>query len=549
MLQYSEAIQLDPDNYLLYSNRSAAFLKLNKPQEALLDANRTIALQPTFHKGYGRKGAAYHLMKKYDQAVAAYKEGLKICPGEEHLQKGLAASKRARLNSHSATRSARRSSSTARASKSRSRQATKAPTVSAFVRQTRASLALQMATIQAQLDFINELAAMTDEQKADMLFTLIDKDGDGTIDASELAVALRKRNAELSLEDSLERAIAMVAVFDTNADAKLDTEEFKRLMDSMAKELELDFHEFSEFLVLQLLFGKDEEQNETILSKDDVEEAVLEHERYLNILKDPRLEELFQLFDNDGSGELTFQEVAIGLYHISSSMDRAARTTMEVLLMIDKDDSRTLDYEEFGRLIMAVLASAQMTFDELADELALALANEIQISDEEMTKLMVADAFYELANEQNSLDALAYGRLQKLFDIWDVDGSGTITLQELTTGIRSYHNAAGIQDDSARTAEALLKFDGSGDQALDRHEFAHAMVNYAEVYGVEVHVLIDFMTVTYALGDERANGYQNGFRQSLGEQKNRRMSAVHTMFYDETEDADFQADFDDAFGY
>lgn len=126
-------------------------------------------------------------MKKYDQAIAAYKEGLKICPDEDHLKMGLAAAKRARVDGSSANKAARKSATTHKAEKSRQRKAKKAESVSAFVQQTRAQLQLQMAAIQAQLDLINELAAMGEEEKGDLLFNLIDKDGDGTIDATELA--------------------------------------------------------------------------------------------------------------------------------------------------------------------------------------------------------------------------------------------------------------------------------------------------------------------------------------------------------------------------
>ena len=55
---FSEAIKLDPSNHVLYSNRSAANAALKKFNLALEDAEETIKLQPTWSKGYGRKGAA-----------------------------------------------------------------------------------------------------------------------------------------------------------------------------------------------------------------------------------------------------------------------------------------------------------------------------------------------------------------------------------------------------------------------------------------------------------------------------------------------------------
>jgi stress-induced-phosphoprotein 1 len=47
---FTEAIQYDPDNYVLYSNRSAAFASLGKYHEALEDANSCIQRKPDWPK-------------------------------------------------------------------------------------------------------------------------------------------------------------------------------------------------------------------------------------------------------------------------------------------------------------------------------------------------------------------------------------------------------------------------------------------------------------------------------------------------------------------
>ena len=56
---------------------------------------------------------------------------------------------------------------------------------------------------------------MRDEKKIALLFEMIDRDGGGTVDAEELATAMRQ-NDELSFSDSIEKAIDMVATFDTD---------------------------------------------------------------------------------------------------------------------------------------------------------------------------------------------------------------------------------------------------------------------------------------------------------------------------------------------
>ena len=52
---YTKAIKAEPENHVFFSNRSQAFLKLSKVTKALEDADKCIALAPTFVKGYHRK--------------------------------------------------------------------------------------------------------------------------------------------------------------------------------------------------------------------------------------------------------------------------------------------------------------------------------------------------------------------------------------------------------------------------------------------------------------------------------------------------------------
>jgi Ca2+-binding EF-hand superfamily protein len=267
----------------------------------------------------------------------------------------------------------------------------------------------------------------------------------------------------------------------------------------------------------------------------------------MDVLTDPRLIDLFKLFDEDGSSLLSFQEVALGLYQLTKDMDRSAQITMEALLMMGRDDNRTLNYEQFARLILAVVASAGTTFDEIADDLALALTRTTPICDADISRLLVADGFYEAAkdvasdmkHETLTMTALSFCRLQRLFDIWDVDGDGNISFAELTKGLRIFQQAAGNPDDAEKDAQILLAFDEDGDHRLGRKEFALAMAYYADVYKVDLHELIDFMCVTTMLGGEKTKSYQNAFRQSLGTgQGNRTVRPIHLQYYDEPADAD-----------
>jgi stress-induced-phosphoprotein 1 len=59
-------------------------------KNALGDGVKCIELNPQFAKGYSRKGAALHSLKRYDDAAAAYEAGLLVAPNDAGLQNGLA---------------------------------------------------------------------------------------------------------------------------------------------------------------------------------------------------------------------------------------------------------------------------------------------------------------------------------------------------------------------------------------------------------------------------------------------------------------------------
>jgi Ca2+-binding EF-hand superfamily protein len=439
---------------------------------------------------------------------------LKYCPDEEALKNGLDAARRQRTNSSKASQAARKTEATMKAAASRKKKASSSSNVSQFVSQTKKNLELQMAAIQAQLDMVNELTKMNMEEKLDLLYTLLDKDGDGTIDAKELADGLRKRNDGLSFTDSIQKSIEMIAIYDDDGDAELNREEFQHFVERMVSELNATFDEFAEFLVYQILFSEKDEDEEHDVDIEKLKEEVRERGQLLDTLSDPRMMSLFVLFDKDGDSTVDFKEVACGLYHLTKSMEESAKATTGLLLMMDKDDKRVLGYEQFAKLILAIAAAANSSFDEVADDLTLALTSEdAELDEEVMRELCVADEAYAQARDREReekehkkvMSALSYKRTTRLFDLWDANGDGTIDFEELVTGLRRYQaatNGAQSMEDVEKAAMALMAEDANGDQSLDREEFAYAMVNYAEAMNTDLHELIDFMCVVAALGDD-----------------------------------------------
>jgi len=67
----------------LYSNRAMVRLNLAKVEGALEDANKCLALDPTFPKGWHRKAQALLRQNEWDDAMAAAEEGRKLEPGNK----------------------------------------------------------------------------------------------------------------------------------------------------------------------------------------------------------------------------------------------------------------------------------------------------------------------------------------------------------------------------------------------------------------------------------------------------------------------------------
>jgi Ca2+-binding EF-hand superfamily protein len=436
---YSKSLKVDPTNFIVTSNRSSAYLKMGQKEDALKDAERCIQLSKTYAKGHARKAMALHAMKKYSEEVNAYKAGLKYCPDDKNLKEGMDKARLSRSSNSRASQAANKTKATMTAAKSRQKKAQKSSSVSQFVKETKKNLELQLAAIQAQLKMVSELATMGVEEKLDLLYTLMDKDKSGTIDAKELADALRKRNEGLTFGDAIQKSIEMIAIYDEDGDAELDRDEFRHFVERMVSELHATIDEFCEFLVYQLLFSLDDDDDNEAVDISQLKDQVRERGQLLDALSDPRMMSLFVLFDRDGDSAVSFKEVACGLYHLTKSMEESAKATTGLLLMMDKDDKRVLVYEQFAKLILAIAAAAHTTFDEVADDLTLAMTAEgaDQMDPHVLKALTIADEEYAQARdaeraekEQRKVhDALSYGRTLRLFDLWDVDGSGTIDFE------------------------------------------------------------------------------------------------------------------------
>lgn len=90
VIHYTEAIKHDPNSAVLYSNRSLAFLKIEQLYFALEDAANCIKLEPSWPKGFFRKGEVELKGGNYSKALMSYRQALLLDPADEGISAAIA---------------------------------------------------------------------------------------------------------------------------------------------------------------------------------------------------------------------------------------------------------------------------------------------------------------------------------------------------------------------------------------------------------------------------------------------------------------------------
>ena len=79
---YTELLKSDPENYLLLSNRSLVYIKLEDFKKAVDDAVKSTKLKPSYAKSWGRLGASLYGMNDLDRSLVAYNKANELEPLE-----------------------------------------------------------------------------------------------------------------------------------------------------------------------------------------------------------------------------------------------------------------------------------------------------------------------------------------------------------------------------------------------------------------------------------------------------------------------------------
>merc|ERR1711871_439603 len=84
-MAYTEALNLDDSCAPIWANRAACWMKLGDHTKSLADATKCTEVDPSYAKGWFRKGMSFHAMKNYREAIPALLEAEKLEPTNKQI--------------------------------------------------------------------------------------------------------------------------------------------------------------------------------------------------------------------------------------------------------------------------------------------------------------------------------------------------------------------------------------------------------------------------------------------------------------------------------
>jgi len=87
--KYSDAMKRNPKSATPYSNRAACYQKLMEWQLALKDAETCVTMDPTFVKGWSRKGGIHLYLKEFHKSMDCYNKILELEPDNADAKQNL----------------------------------------------------------------------------------------------------------------------------------------------------------------------------------------------------------------------------------------------------------------------------------------------------------------------------------------------------------------------------------------------------------------------------------------------------------------------------
>lgn len=249
-----------------------------------------------------------------------------------------------------------------------------------------------------------------------------------------------------TFSESLDAAVLSIHAFDADGDGNMDIHEFADFVEDLVHSLRCNFEDLAQFLTLRVAFadsGSSVLDDAIVALVQDSTSEIPSVENFNDAVVEVRMMLLFQMMDWKGSGTVIFEDVVKSLFRVTNNMDEIPRKT----LLMCAENNRKLDFTQFMSLILSVVAAGSLNFHDVANAMTLSVCkNDVTRTD--LSDLFVGDDMYKTAVDEHNrgtnpskadlVDALHYGRLNRLFDLWDLDVSANVWAEGIGVSCQSY---------------------------------------------------------------------------------------------------------------
>ncbi|XP_008793959.1 calmodulin-like protein 3 [Phoenix dactylifera] len=165
--------------------------------------------------------------------------------------------------------------------------------------------------------------AVADKAGMETIFATFDRDGDGFITAEELEESFKR----LGLFSTRNEIMSMMERVDANGDGLIDLEEFGELYDSAGRGRGA---------------GREGEDGDERVERGKEEEEEREME----------LREAFDVFDGNGDGLITVEELGLVLASLGLKRGATAEDCRDMIRKVDMDGDGMVNFGEFKKMML-----------------------------------------------------------------------------------------------------------------------------------------------------------------------------------------------------
>mmetsp|Transcript_26248 Transcript_26248/g.39733 ORF Transcript_26248/g.39733 Transcript_26248/m.39733 type:complete len:325 (-) Transcript_26248:321-1295(-) len=225
---------------------------------------------------------------------------------------------------------------------------------------------LQGYSLASKLGFLEALRKMDPDEKLQTVFTLFDKNGDGSVDRNELAQSLKKLD-QRKFSQHFDAGIQFVR--EGKGDT-MDLQGFAGLLDYLALQFDCNLDDLAQFMTLRVALrdsGSAVLDDAIIELVQNASNTVPSVEEFNDAVVEVRMMLLFQMMAAGGEN-VSFEIVVKSLYNITEAMGEIPRKAL--LGCVDHGgEDQVLDYPQFSSLLLNVVAAGGLNFHDVANSM------------------------------------------------------------------------------------------------------------------------------------------------------------------------------------